>query len=112
MLLKVKGLKVKGDGKEILKGVNLDIKKGEVQALLGPNASGKSTLAHAILGNPRYKITHGEVVFDGKNITKFPPEKRAKLGIALSWQNPLQLKGLGFHCFFPISLNTKQMNHY
>jgi len=94
MLLKVRELKVKGDGREILRGVDLDIKKGEVQALLGPNASGKSTLAHTILGNPRYKVTHGEIVFGGKRVTGLSPEKRAKLGMALSWQSPPAIKGV------------------
>jgi len=94
ILLKVENLKVKGNGKEILKGVNLKIKKGEIQALLGPNASGKSTLAQTILGNPKYKVIEGKIFFEGKDITKFPPEKRAKLGMALTWQMPPAIKGV------------------
>jgi len=94
MLLKVRELKAKGDGREILRGVDLDIKKGEVQVLLGPNASGKSTLAHTILGNPRYKVTHGEIIFDGKKVTGLSPEKRVKLGMVLSWQSPPAIKGV------------------
>ena len=93
-LLKIEKLKVKGSGKEILKNLNLQIKKGQVQALLGPNASGKSTLSQVILGNPKYKITQGKILFEGKGITKLSPEKRVRLGIALSWQSPPAIKGV------------------
>ena len=94
MFFKIENLKVQGDGKEILKGVNLEIKRGEIQALLGPNASGKSTLAQVILGNQKYKITEGKIFFKGKEITKLPPEKRVQLGLALSWQTPPVIKGV------------------
>jgi len=77
-----------------LKGINLKIGPGQIQALLGPNASGKSTLAQAILGNPKYKITKGKIFFLGKEITKFPPEKRVKLGMALVWQVPPVIRGV------------------
>jgi len=92
MLLKIKNLKVESNGKKILKGVNLEIKKGDVQVLLGSNASGKSTLCHAILGNPKYKTTSGQVFFQGKEITNFAPEKRVKLGLVLSYQSPPAIK--------------------
>ena len=94
ILLKVDKLKVEGNGKEILKGVNLQIKRGEVQALLGPNASGKSTLAQVILGNPKYKVVRGEIYFEGKKINKLPVEKRVNMGLALSWQSPPAIKGV------------------
>jgi len=94
MSLKVKNLKIQGNGKQILKGVNLEIKKGDVQVLLGPNASGKSTLCHAILGNPKYKVTAGKIFFQGKEITNLAPEKRVKLGLALSLQSPPAIKGV------------------
>jgi len=93
-LLEIKGLKVKGNQKEILKGINLQLKEGEIQALLGPNASGKSTLAQVILGNPKYKIAQGKIFFGGKEITKLLPEKRVKLGLALAWQTPPAVKGV------------------
>jgi len=93
-LLKIEKLKVKANEKEILKGINLQMKEGEVLALLGPNGSGKSVMAQTILGNPKYKVTSGKIFFEGKNITKFPPEKRAKLGIALAWQSPPAIKGI------------------
>jgi len=101
-LLKIENLWVIANGRhppatqEILKGVNLKIGPGEIQALLGPNASGKSTLAQVILGNPKYKIKKGKIIFQGKDITKFPPEKRVKLGIALTWQSPPAIKGVKF----------------
>jgi Fe-S cluster assembly ATP-binding protein len=93
-LLEIKKLRVKADKKEILKGVNLKIKKGKIHVLLGPNASGKSTLAQVISGNPKYKIIEGKILFLGKDIRKFFPEKRTKLGIALAWQTPPQIKGV------------------
>ena len=94
MLLEIKNLKAKGNHQEILKGINLWLKSGECQALLGPNASGKSTLAQVISGNPKYKISQGKIFFNTKEITKLSPEKRTKLGIALGWQNPPTIKGV------------------
>jgi len=85
---------VRANEKEILRGINLQIKKGEIQALLGPNASGKSTLVQVILGNPKYQVTQGKIFFAGKEITKLLPEKRVKLGLALAWQTPPAVKGV------------------
>lgn len=93
-LLKIQNLIVKGNEKEILKGINFQMRRGEVRAILGPNASGKSTLAHTILGNPKYKIIKGKIFLGGREITNFPPEKRADLGIALAWQSPPTIKGV------------------
>lgn len=94
MLLEIKKLKVKTNDKEILKGIDLKLNQGEIIALLGPNASGKTSLCHVILGNPKYKVTEGRIFFQGKEINKLPPEKRVKLGIALAWQAPPSIKGV------------------
>ncbi len=95
MLLEIKNLEATSNGKkEILKGINFQIKKGEIQALLGPNASGKSTFAQVISGNPKYEIKKGEIFLNGKNITKLPPEERTKLGVCLSWQSAPAIKGV------------------
>ena len=94
MLLRIENLKVQANGKEILKRINFQIKKGEIQALLGPNGSGKTVLGQTILGNPKYKITEGKIFFEGKEITKLAPEKRVKLGIALAFQSAPAIKGV------------------
>jgi Fe-S cluster assembly ATP-binding protein len=86
-------VKTKED-KEILKGINLEIKQGEVHVLMGPNGSGKSTLAHVIMGDPKYKIAIGKILFYKKDITRMTPDKRAKLGIAMSWQTPPAVRGI------------------
>jgi Fe-S cluster assembly ATP-binding protein len=93
-LLKLENLYAKGRDKEILKGVDMTIKAGEIQALLGPNGSGKSVLAQTIMGSPKYKITRGNILFKGKNITKASSENRVKLGISMSWQAPPAIKGV------------------
>ena len=93
-MLKIDNLYYKTKKKEILQGINLEIKKGEIHALLGPNASGKTTLGFAIAGLPEYKATAGKIFFKNKEITKLAPEERTKLGIALCFQHPPVIKGL------------------
>jgi len=96
MLIKVEDLSVESKEKKILEKVDFEMKPGEVQALLGPNASGKSTFAQVILGNPNFKITKGKIVFKEKDITEMKPEERVDLGISLSWQHPPTIKGVKF----------------
>ncbi len=85
--------------KEILHGVNIEIKKGETHVLMGPNGAGKSTLGYALMGNPRYITKGGEIIFDGKNIVDESADKRAKAGMFLSFQNPLEVPGLPLSSF-------------
>jgi len=98
MLLKIENLEVEADGKKILKGVNLEIEQGEMQAILGPNASGKSTLVKVISGDERYKIKRGRILFNGKDIGELAAEERVKLGIAVSWQHPPAIKNVKLSC--------------
>ncbi|MCD6402983.1 MAG: ABC transporter ATP-binding protein [Candidatus Aenigmarchaeota archaeon] len=93
-VLKIQDLHVKADSKKILKGVNLSVKKGEVIALLGPNASGKSTLAYTIMGLPEFKVEKGKIFFEGLEITHLKTFERAKLGISLAFQHPPQVRNV------------------
>ena len=93
-MLKIKNLKVRVGDKEILKGVDLEVKRAEVHVVMGPNGSGKSTLAQVIAGSPFYKIVSGELRFENKTINKLAPDKRAKMGIFLGFQNPVEIPGV------------------
>ncbi|MGE5436039.1 MAG: Fe-S cluster assembly ATPase SufC, partial [Syntrophothermus sp.] len=93
-MLEVKNLFVKVDGKEILKGINLSVKAGEVHAIMGPNGSGKSTLAQVLAGREDYQITGGEVTFKGKNLLDLSPEDRAREGLFLAFQYPIEIPGV------------------
>jgi Fe-S cluster assembly ATP-binding protein len=105
--LEIKDLHVNVEGKEILKGVNLEIKKGEVHSIMGPNGSGKSTLANVIMGHPKYEVTKGSVISLGENVLEMSPEERAVLGLFLSFQYPLEIPGLGFRTFLKSALTHK-----
>ncbi|MBI3342326.1 Fe-S cluster assembly ATPase SufC [Candidatus Curtissbacteria bacterium] len=98
-MLKVKNLKASIDNKEILKGVDLMVKPGEVHVLMGPNGSGKSTLAQVIAGHPAYKVVSGKCSVDSREITKLTPDKRAKLGIFLGFQHPVEVPGVSVFSF-------------
>jgi Fe-S cluster assembly ATP-binding protein len=93
-LLEIKNLKVCVDGKEVLKGLNLEIDSGDVNVLMGPNGSGKSTLANVLMGNSKYKVLSGEILFNGENITFMEVHERARRGIFLSFQNPIEVPGV------------------
>ena len=106
--LEIKGLHVSIDGKEILKGITLSVDKGKVAAIMGPNGSGKSTLAYALMGHPRYEITKGKIMLNGKDITKDAPDERAKKGLFLSFQYPQEIAGVSVSNFLRTALNAKR----
>ena len=96
MKLEIKDLHVAVDGRDIVKGVNLTINDNEFHVIMGPNGSGKTTLAKAVMGHPALKITKGQILLDGQNITALSADKRAKLGLFLQFQNPVEIEGVGF----------------
>ncbi len=105
-MLEIKNLYVSINDKPILKGVNLKIEKGEIHALMGPNGSGKSTLSFVLMGHPKYKITKGEIFFEGKNITEINPDERARLGMFLCFQYPTEIQGVSLFNFLKTSYNS------
>ncbi len=110
-MLQIKDLRVEVDGKEILKGINLKVNKGEIHAIMGPNGTGKSTLAYAIAGHPKYKITNGSIIFNGKDMTKLAPYERAKEGLFLAFQYPTEISGVNIsHFLYTISKLRNNLN--
>ena len=108
-MLNIKNLHAKiEDGAEILKGINLEIKPGEVHAIIGPNGAGKSTLSSVIAGKEDYEITDGEILFDGENIIEDAPEERAHKGIFLSFQYPVEIPGVSVTNFIKAALNENR----
>ncbi|HEY5039754.1 MAG TPA: ATP-binding cassette domain-containing protein, partial [bacterium] len=93
-MLEIKNLQARVEDKQILNGVDLTIKAGEVHAIMGPNGSGKSTLAHVLAGKEGYEITGGEVLFEGKDLLSMKPEDRARAGIFLAFQYPVEIPGV------------------
>lgn len=104
-MLSIKDLKAKVEGKEILKGINLEVKPGEVHAIMGPNGSGKSTLASVLAGREGYEVTGGEVIYNGKNLLEFEAEDRAREGIFLAFQYPIEIPGVSTVNFLKTAVN-------
>jgi Fe-S cluster assembly ATP-binding protein len=96
------------NGREILNGVNLTVKQGEVHALMGPNGTGKSTLAYVLMGHPSYEVTEGEVIFKGTNILELKPDERSRLGIFLAFQYPVAIPGVTVANFLRTALNSRR----
>lgn len=104
-MLTIKNLRANVEGKEILKGINLEVKPGEVHAIMGPNGSGKSTLASVLAGKDGYEVTGGEVIYNGKNLLDFSPEDRAREGIFLAFQYPVEIPGVSTTNFMKTAIN-------
>lgn len=110
ILLEIKDLHASIGGKEILKGVNLTINEGEVHAVMGPNGAGKSTLSAILTGNPNYTVTEGEVFFRGKDLLAMDPEVRAREGVFLSFQYPVEIPGVSMVNFMRLAVNEKRQH--
>jgi Fe-S cluster assembly ATP-binding protein len=107
-MLEIKNLQVSGGGKEILRGINLSVKKGEVHAIMGPNGSGKSTLARAIAGHPEYEVTGGSVTYEGQDLLALAPEERAREGVFMAFQYPVEIPGVNNAYFLKAAINAKR----
>jgi len=107
-MLSIKELRVEVDGKEILKGLNLEVGPGEVHAIMGPNGSGKSTLAHVLAGRAGYQATAGRVTLDGENLLELDPEERSRNGVFLAFQYPVELPGVNNTHFLKEALNAQR----
>ena len=110
-MLEIKNLHAGIDGKKILNGLDLTIRPGEVHAIMGPNGSGKSTLANVLAGRPRYEVTSGNVLFEGKNLLDMPAEERAREGVFLAMQYPVEIPGVNNIYFLKAALNAMRKHH-
>ena len=107
-MLEVRNLKVRAEGKDILRGVNLTVKAGEVHAIMGPNGSGKSTFAHALAGHPQYEVVGGDARYLGRNLLEMDPDERAREGVFMAFQYPVEIAGVSNAYFLKAALNAKR----
>ena len=110
-MIEIKNLQVKVEGKEILKGIDLTVNAGEVHAIMGPNGSGKSTLARALSGHPEYEVSGGEVLYEGKDLLDMDPDERARDGVFMAFQYPVEIAGVNNAYFLKAALNAKRKHH-
>jgi len=110
-MLDIRNLQVKAEDKDILKGIDLHVNPGEVHAIMGPNGSGKSTLARALSGHPEYQVTGGEVTFEGKDLLAMDPDERAREGVFMAFQYPVEIAGVNNANFLKAALNSKRKHH-
>lgn len=106
--LTIRNLHASVNGSKILNGVNLEVPSGEIHALMGPNGTGKSTLAHVLMGHPAYEVTQGEIIFKGENIVTLAPNERSQMGIFLAFQYPVAVPGLSVANFLRTAINAKR----
>ncbi len=107
-MLEIRNLHATVDGKEILRGIDLTVNRGEVHAIMGPNGSGKSTLAKILAGHPAYEVTQGEVWFEGRNLLELAPDERAREGVFLAFQYPVEVPGVSNAQFLRLAYNEKR----
>jgi Fe-S cluster assembly ATP-binding protein len=110
-MLDIKNLQVRAEDKDILKGIDLHVNAGEVHAIMGPNGSGKSTLARALSGHPEYTVTGGEVLFEGRDLVAMDPDERAREGVFMAFQYPVEIAGVNNANFLKAAVNAKRKHH-
>jgi Fe-S cluster assembly ATP-binding protein len=110
-MLQIKNLQVKAEDKQILKGIDLHVKAGQVHAIMGPNGSGKSTLARVLAGHPEYEVTGGNVLFEGRDLLEMDPDERAREGVFMAFQYPVEIAGVNNAYFLKAAVNAKRKHH-
>jgi Fe-S cluster assembly ATP-binding protein len=110
-MLDIKNLHVKAENKDILKGLDLHVKAGEVHAIMGPNGSGKSTLARVVAGHPEYQVTEGAITYEGRDLLEMDPDERAREGVFMAFQYPVEIAGVNNAYFLKAALNAKRKHH-